>query len=49
LATGKGKRKGPAVFTQLFSELSLQNPALAPYLNAVANRAQDFRSTGIKP
>jgi adenylate cyclase len=47
-AARKKAANGPVV-SQLVSELSLHNPALAPYLMAIAGRAKDFQQAAAKP
>lgn len=43
LSAARKKAGNGAVVSQLVSELSLHNPALAPYLTAITGRAKDFQ------
>ncbi len=49
LSAARKKAGNGAVVSQLVSELSLHNPALAPYLTAITGRAKDFQQAIAKP
>jgi hypothetical protein len=49
LSAARKKAADRAMLSQLVSELSLHNQALAPYLAAIATRARDFQKLPADP